>query len=327
MPRKWSSLAIALLVASCGPGPGSDADAGTDAETDESTECLPTSGTDLEGWWALRAYVRLEMHEDPTATVHVCDDPPYAMATLTWVVHLGAASGSSMPLSFRTCEILLPQVTASFAECSMDETFVAYLLTSETLDESLPLSEHTGEARLSEEGGCASLSTRDLFVRIGIPADFDDAVPLPGWDLECSGTTALECVPGFETDVLDTDSDGNPGATFEIDTDPAGLVEGVAWATLRHTPNPSATVTGNVLLTGDLEPLLEYDFVGSDAQMAGLDIDTPTVKRNLPDFVPTPEGSRFVMVRADGAGGSTDLTAGDGVLDCPEVLAASGLFE
>jgi hypothetical protein len=331
MIRKWSGLHLALvaLVAgagSCGTQEGPGGDAGTDTGLDGIGACTATAEADLSGWWAMRAFVRLEMHEDPAAAIHVCDDPPLAMALVTWVIRLDGTSGT-IPATFRICAIQLPQVTASLADCSMDETFVAYLLTSDALDGTLDDVEHETTVTVTDAGGCARLETDGIFVRIGIPSDFDDTAPLPGWDLECAGTTATECVPGYETDVRDTDSDGAPGGTFEIDTDPAGLVDGVAWATLRHTPDPDGIVTGNSLVRGGLAPGLEYDLVGSDAEMSGLPMDTPTVKRNLPDFAAIPEGSTFVMVRVDGAHGSVDLTGGDGVVECSDVLEAAGLFD
>ncbi|MBW2262563.1 MAG: hypothetical protein JRG91_11370 [Deltaproteobacteria bacterium] len=311
------------MALSCGPG-GTVTDAGADGTPDGTAECTPGSEIDLEGWWALRAFIRLEMVEDPLATVHVCDD--LALATVTWIVRADAASGGDASFTYRTCDIQLPQVTVSFAECSMDETFVAYLLTSASLDASLPVIEYPGTLGVTVPDRCAEITTNDIFVRIGILADYDDAVPLPGWDLDCTGSTSLECVPGYESDVQDTDSDGHPGATFEIDTDPPGLIEGFAWATLRHLPNLRGTVRNSTLVEGVLEPVLEYDFVGSDATMAGLDIDTPTVKRNLPEFVPLADGSRFVLVRVDGAHGAVDLTSG-GSVTCNDVLSAPGLFD
>ncbi len=327
MSRKWSLihafLVSSTLVISCGSG-GAGSDAGTDGTPDGTSECTPGADVDLEGWWALRVFIRLEMVEDPLATVHVCDD--LALATVTWIVHADATAGGEAPFTFRTCDIQLPQVTVSFAECSMDESFIAYLLTSSSLDASLPVSEYPGTLSVSVPDRCAEITTGDIFVRIGIPEDFDDSAPLPGWDLDCTGSSSLECVPGYETDVQDTDSDGHPGATFEIDTEPLGLIEGFAWATLRHLPNLRGTARDSTLVEGGLEPMLEYDIVGSDAAMAGLDIDTPTVKRNLPEFVPLSEGSSFTLVRIDGQHGAMDLTSG-GSVTCTDVLSTPGLFD
>jgi len=328
MSGKWLRLLAGSLPAlACACGPGSPAGPDADAGADTLGECVPPAEADLEGAWALRAFVRLEMLEDPAAVIHVCDDPPVALATVTWLVRMEPEAGGEAGLAFRSCAIELPQVTASFADCTLGETFVAYLMTSDALDGSLPLVERSGLARTEVRDGCLGFESDDLFVRIGIPSDLADTVPLPGWDLSCTGTTAIECVPGFETNVLDTDSDGSPGVTFEIDTDPSGLVEGMAWATLRHTPNPRGTVLGATSVSGRLEPVLEYDVVGSDASMSGLPIDTPTVKRNLPRFVPIAEGSYFLMVRIDGRHGSVDLGGGDGVITCDEVNASPGLFD
>jgi len=327
MPRKWSLLLLFLasvvLAFSCGSG-GAEPDAGVDGTPDGTSECTPGSEIDLEGWWALRVFIRLEMVEDPLATVHVCDD--LALATVTWILRADPASDGEATFTFRTCDIQLPQVTVSFADCSLDETFIAYLLTSDSLDASLPLDEHTGTITVTVPDRCAEISTEDIFVRVGIPPDFDDSIPLPGWDLDCTGTTSLECVPGYETYVQDTDSDGHPGATFEIDTEPLGLIEGFAWATLRHMPNLHGTARDSTLVEGVLGPVLEYDIVGSDASMSGLDIDTPTVKRNLPEFVPLAEGSSFTLVRVDGAHGALDL-ASDGSVTCEDVLSVPGLFD
>ena len=327
MSRKWSLVPVlcllSLLVISCGSGENGT-DAGTDATPDGSTECTPGGEIDLEGWWALRVFIRLEMVEDPLATVHVCDE--LALATVTWILNVEPAADGEAAFSFRTCDIQLPQVTVSFADCDLGETFIAYLLTSASLDASLPLEEYPGTLAIAVPDRCAEVTTDDISVRVGIPFDFDDAVPLPGWDLECTGTTSLECVPGYETDVQDTDSDGYPGATFEIDTEPLGRIEGYAWATLRHLPNLWGTARDSTLVEGGLSPVLEYDIVGSDASMSGLDIDTPTVKRNLPAFIPIADGSTFTLVRIDGEHGAIDLTSA-GSVSCTDVLSTPGLFD
>ena len=198
--------------------------------------------------------------------------------------------------------------------------------TSEALDASLPETAFDGAFTVTTHEGCHALTTDDIFLRVGIAPDYDDAVPLPGWDLDCTGTTAADCVPGFATDVIDTDDDGNPGATFVISTEPPGLVTGMAHVTLRHTPHPLGTFPNPIVLGGSLEPTLDYDVVSSDATMAGLDIDTPTVKRSLPDFIPLAEGSTFVMVRVDGRDGAPDLSEG-GTVTCEAVNSAAGLFD
>jgi hypothetical protein len=319
----------ALWLLSCTGGSPGNADGTSEVVDGIDAPCSTPAGTeiDIEGMWALKVFVRLEMRQDEGATIHVCDDPPVSVATVTWLLDVEARANSSVPFSFRTCEITLPSVSASFVDCSYDELLVAYLYTSEALDDSLPAEAFDGELILQQEGGCLEAVTDDLFVRIGIPADFDDGNPLPGWDPECSGTTALQCVPGYEEHVMDTDADGDPAATFWIETDPSGMVEGTAWATLRHTPGLCADSFGEAVVSGGLSPMLEYDFVGSDVVMAGLAIDTPTVKRNFPDFIPLAEGSVFTMVRVDGKNDAVDLRGPGGTIDCAAVLERPGLFD
>ncbi len=334
MPGKWASapILVYLLVSTCwgcvGDGNGST-DAQSDTAQDQGPECTPEpgAGVDLSGWWAVRVYVMLEMIEDPGATIHVCNDPPMSLATVTWLLDAGEPSGEEIGYTFQTCALTLPEVEASFADCTLDETLTAFLLTTDTLDASLPLVQGTGTMRVPGLERCSDLESDDLYVRIGVDPGFPDGIPLPGWDPGCTGSTAEECVAGYSENVQDTDSDGFPGGTFQILTDPVGLVEGFARATLRHSPNLRGTVRSDVLVDGDLLPTLEYDLVGSDAAMAGLDIDTPTVKKNLPTFVPVAGGSQFVMVRVDGAHGSPDLGGGDGMVDCAELLASPWVFD
>jgi hypothetical protein len=326
MARKWlMALLVVWLASGCGPGGGAGDDSSTDTDADGSAGCVAPDEADLQGWWAVRAFIRLEMREDPLAVIHVCDDPPLSLALVTWVMQVDEPASGVASYTFRTCAIELPQVTVSFADCSLGETLIAYILTSSALDESLDDESYSGTAEITESGGCAGLRTSDLFVHIGIAEDYDWAVPLPGWDVDCTGS-AVDCVPGFETDVLDTDDDGDPGATIEIDTDPPDLLEGVAWATLRHSPNIDGRLSSSALVTGDMAPQLEYDVVGSDAFMSGLPMDTPTVKRNIPDFYPLTDGSHFILVRVDGRHGAVDLTSG-GEATCAAVNSASGLFE
>lgn len=320
---------VMVIATGCDDGDHGGTDASTDTGADTTGTCETPSGStfDLEGTWALKAFIRLRMQEHADANIHVCNDPPIAMATVTWVMQVGTQDTSGAPFTFRTCDIQLPEISASFAECAHEELLVAYLHTGDALDEALPLSEYTGKLTVDEIEGCISATTNDLFVHIGISRDYDASSPLPGWDPECAGTTATQCVEGFEEDVLDTDSDGDPAATFWIETDPPGMVTGTAWATLRHTTGLSASRLDDALVTGTLDPTLEYDFVGSDATMAGLDIDTPAVQRNFPVFIPLADGSIFTMVRVDGTHGAVDLSDGAGTVSCAAVMGATGLFE
>jgi hypothetical protein len=73
---------------------------------------------------------------------------------------------------------------------------------------------------------------------------------------------------------------------------------------------------------------MEYDVVGSGADLQGIPMDEPTVKRNIPRFRIPEVGSTYKMVRVDGAYGSPDLDAdGDTIVSCDELMAHLEVLE
>ncbi|MBW2260984.1 MAG: hypothetical protein JRG91_03345 [Deltaproteobacteria bacterium] len=325
MPPSIPRLAlplIALAACACSGGPGSR-DAGTDGTDDAAEVCQPGSGEtlDLLGWWGTRAWVQVEMVTSPEGIVRMCPDPHPGIALLTLVINLHTQSGDRIDYEFVVCEIGMPTVTASLAPCSEEEFLNVNLELGPHLMAYIPSQEFHGHAEIGGTQPCSAYTSDTLDITYGYdPSVVASDEPLPGWDVECGGSTPEACVNDWGS-VIDEDGDGHPGVSLQVTTDPVDTIQGQAYTTWRTNPHMHGQVWSSTLIQGDLSPTMEYDVVGSGADLQGIPMDEATVKRNIPRFLIPTTGSTYKMVRVDGEHGSQDLDAdGNSIVTCEELM-------
>ncbi len=325
MPRSTLRLALPLTVlaaCACSGGPGSE-DAGTDDPDAAAEVCQPDpdGSLDLLGWWGSRAWVHVEMVTSPEGIVRMCPDPHPGIALLTLVINLHTQAGDRIDYDFVVCEIGMPTVTASLAPCTEEEFLGVNLELGPSLMAYIPGQEFHGHAEIGGTTPCSTYVSDTLDITYGYdPSGVPTEEPLPGWDMECAGTTPEACVGGWEF-VTDEDGDGHPGVSLQVTTDPVDTLRGQAYTTWRTNPHMHGQAWSSTLIQGSLSPTMEYDVVGSGADLQGIPMDEPTVKRNIPRFLIPTSGSTYKMVRVDGEHGSTDLDAdGDSVVTCEEFM-------
>lgn len=322
-------LPLAALVAAACSGAPAGGDAGTDGPVDAAEVCHDDGETlDLLGWWGSRAWVLVEMVTSPEGIVRMCPDPHPGVAQLTLVIHLHAQEGDRIDYDFVVCEIGMPTVTASLAPCDEEEFLGVTLELGPHLAAYIPGQTFHGHAVLGGTTSCSTYVSDTLDITYGYdPSGVTHDQPLPGWDVECGGDTPDRCVNMWEH-VTDEDGDGHPGVSLQVTTDPVDIIRGQAYTTWRTNPHMHGQAWSSTLIQGDLSPTMEYDVVGSGADLQGIPMDEPTVKRNIPRFLIPIAGSTYKMVRVDGAHGSTDLDAdGDSVVTCAELMAHLEVLE
>lgn len=323
-------LAAAIAVpCTCCSGPSTASDAG-DVGGDVPESCVPGPGETLElrGWWGARAWVRVEAVTSPEGIVRMCPDPYPGVAVLTLMIHLTERTGNRIDYDFVVCEILMPRVTAALAPCEEEEFVDVQLELGPHLAAYIPNQTFHGYADVGGVEPCSDYISDNLDITYGYDATAigpDD--PLPGWDMDCASTTPEACVDGWEH-VFDEDADGHPGVSLQVTTEPVDTIRGQAYTTWRTNPHMHGVAWSSTLVQGDLSPTMEYEVVGSGADLQGIPMDEPTVKRNIPRFHIPASGSSFRMVRVDGALGAVDLDEdGDGSVSCDELMARSELLE
>lgn len=325
MPLRLPGLALtiaALAAGACSGGASGD-DASTDGEADEVEACQPDPDEtlDLLGWWGSRAWVHVEMVTSPEGIVRMCPDPHPGIALLTLVIDLHTQEGDRIDYDFVVCEIGMPTVTASLAPCEEEEFLSVNLELGPALMAYIPSQEFHGHAELGGTSPCSAYVSDSLDITYGYdPSGVGPDDPLPGWDMECAGSTPEACVNAWDL-VIDEDGDGSPGVSLQVTTDPVDTLRGQAYTTWRTNPHMHGLAWSSTLIQGDLSPTMEYDVVGSGADLQGIPMDEPTVKRNIPRFHIPEAGSTYKMVRVDGAHGSADLDAdGDTIVSCDELM-------
>ncbi len=325
MPRSTQGLVlplIALAAWACSGGPAGE-DAGTDGPPDAGEVCQPDpdESLDLLGWWGSRAWVHVEMVTSPEGIVRMCPDPHPGVALLTLVINLHTQDGDRIDYDFVVCEIGMPTVTASLAPCAEEEFLSVNLELGPHLMAYIPSQEFHGHAEIGGTAPCSSYVSDTLDITYGYdPSGVASEQPLPGWGMECAGSTPEVCVNDWEH-VIDEDGDGHPGVSLQVTTDPVDTIRGQAYTTWRTNPHMHGQAWSSTLIQGSLSPTMEYDVVGSGADLQGIPMDEPTVKRNVPRFLIPTSGSTYKMVRVDGEHGSADLDAdGDSVVSCDELM-------
>jgi len=327
-PGHWGPCVAAALASCTGGGAGSDA--ATDDPGDGADACVPEPGEtiDLTGQWGARAWIHVDMVTSPEGIVRMCPDPNPGVSILTLLIDLEPAQGGAIPYEFVVCEIGMPTVTASLAPCAEEEFLSVTLALGPDLAAYIPGQRFRSHAVLGGSGPCSPYVSDDLDITYGYdPSIVGPDDPLPGWDLACAGATPEACVTSWEA-VRDEDGDGNPGVSLEVTTDPVDTIRGLAWTTWRTNPHMHGVAWTSSLIQGDLSPVMEYDVVGSGADLQGIPMDGPTVKRNIPSFVIPESGSTFRMVRIDGRYGAVDLDVdGDGTVSCAELMDRLDVLE
>lgn len=328
-PRAAALAAMALALSAC-QGGGTGTDAASDADPDSTAECVPSPGEeiDLIGTWGARAWIRVEMVTSPEGVVRVCPDPFPGMTVLTLMIRLSEKTGSRIDYDFRVCEMVFPQVTAALAPCDLDEHVYVQIGLGPELTAYIPGQSFEGWAEVGGTGRCSTYVSDSLDITYGfLPSMVASSDPLPGWDLACTGDTPEACVSSWGA-VIDEDADGFPGVSLRVSTEPVATITGLAYTTWRTNPHMHGIAWSSSLIEGDLSPTMEYEVVGSGANLQGIEMDEPTVKRNIPSFLLPPDGSTFRMVRVDGLHGSEDLDAdGDGDVDCSELMNRIDVIE
>ncbi len=333
-PRRPSRLlapaALGALVACGCAGQAGAGDAATDSNGDAPETCVPdpSEGIDLLGEWGARAWIRVEMVTSPEGVVRVCPDPFPGMAVLTLMIDLVEKDGDRIDYDFRVCEMVFPQVKAALAPCDLEEFVYVQIGLGPELTAYIPGQSFHGWADLGGTAQCSTYVSDSLDITYGfIPSMIGGDDPLPGWDLACTAGTPQACVVGWDA-VIDEDADGFPGVSLQVATEPVATITGLAYTTWRTNPHMHGIAWNSSLIQGDLSPTMEYEVVGSGANLQGIGMDEPTVKRNIPRFLLPPTGSTFRMVRVDGQYGSEDLDGnGDGGVDCEELMNRIDVIE
>ncbi len=329
--RTWGSalLAQCLAVAACS-GPSGKSDASVDAPDEDTDACTPgqDGALDLIGTWAARSWIRVELVTSDDGIVRMCPSPHPGITYLTLLIDLASRNADRIEYEFVVCEIDMPRVRSAIVPCDMDEYVWVNLELGPQLASYITGQVFGGYALLGGDAPCSSYESHSMDVTYGFDSSIvgpDD--PLPGWLMDCPVDSPSTCVTNWES-VIDEEGDGNPGVSLQVTTEPTDTIRGHAYTTWRTNPHMSGTAVSNNLIQGDLAPTMEYDVVGSGADLQGLHMDEKTVKRNLPVFLLPGSGSTFKMVRVDGLHGGPDLdTNMDGTVDCEEVMSHLDIFE
>lgn len=144
-------------------------------------------------------------------------------------------------------------------------------------------------------------------LRVG--GSYASSTELALWGLELENVLEDE-LPATADDprVVDSDNDGNPAVTLEIENSSCKRYQGQRQV-IRYQ---GSFVAPNVIEGGSVN-ITDVKAYGSTASLCGI---APPILSNDPF-------SRFVMVRVDGAGGTANLDANaDGQVGCDEIAPA-----
>ncbi len=353
VPRRLLSATLLAVLAGAGCGsstpPGSDG-GGTDrpAGGDNGNGdggaggCTPGGApVDLTGTWAARVQLAVELTQRPGGLLRLCPDPQATSARL--LIRMGIrATGGHLVQSVQVCQVSLPQALGGVGGCPAQPLSIR-LAPAPSLTAYIPrvvIPDITTE--LGSIAPCSAYDPQAFTVLLGVRAGAlgqPDTDALPAWCSPCGGATAAQCVcqdcghtgagcAARDSDVEDSDGDGHPGVSVAVSTgavpDP---IAGEAYLAFRTRPRLNGTILGVDRIAGAIEATLDYAVVGSGVQVVGNPLDPAALTGALPEFRIVPDGSEFVMLRADGGAlGQWDAN-GDRAIDCADIVARANNFD
>ena len=185
--------------------------------------------------------------------------------------------------------------------------------------------DYPGGAALGGTDACSSYVADPLVAVFGTDGTVGATDILPTWRAGCE-TAPPTCVDGWEH-IVDSDGDTHPGVTLTVSSEPDELIVGDAYTAYRTVDQLRGTAWSSSLITGDVDPAMDYQILDSDVLVGGGPLPPQLVRDNIPIFEIPRDGSTFALLRADGRYGSDDLDSdGSGEVTCDEILAAESIF-
>ena len=332
MAKKGTLLSFLLLLAGLGGGVAcsSDGDPQPDAADvvdagDAEGGCTPGGEPlDLTGTWAARAWVVVYMVTPGGGIVHLCPDRYYGVALITLRVRVQEQAGTMVRHLFNVCRMQMPLVEAAI-DPSCESRVGMQLAIGPPLTAQWPDIDYPGGAALGGTDACSSYVADPLVAVFGTDGTVGATDILPTWRAGCE-TAPPTCVDGWEH-IVDSDGDTHPGVTLTVSSEPDELIVGDAYTAYRTVDQLRGTAWSSSLITGDVDPAMDYQILDSDVLVGGGPLPPQLVRDNIPIFEIPRDGSTFALLRADGRYGSDDLDAdGSGEVTCDEILAAESIF-
>ncbi len=338
---RLSCLGVAAVVALLGAGCGDDDGTmtGTDAGPPPADGggggvCAPGTGpVSLEGQWAIRANLQVDLVERPGALISLCPSPQRTTAAIVFKATLTGA-GTSPMLRAQICDITLPVASGGVGTCPADpmDNLEVSISLGAGLQTYLPTVNLDSPVTLSNgEAGASVVPAPFVFVA-GAMLPMPASDPLPLWNTSMMGCGTSDvmampstCVTDFAR-VQDNDMDMHPGVTLHaMSGDAAMILRGDAYVALRVSPTMTGTVRNAGCIEGTLDSTLDYSIVDSDISLSGARLSTASMIQNIPAFDVAPT-STFKMLRGDGMGANDFDDDSNGTVTCTEIAAHASAF-
>lgn len=344
---KYSAIPVVFSVFSLGCGQSATTpptDAAADVAVDRAPptpQCDPTAeAVDLNGTWAVRATLGVELRARAGAFVRLCPDPQVTTASLLIRMAL-TTTGTRVSHQVQVCQITLPRARGAVGDCPATPLSIE-LTSSPSLSALLPrfpIPEIGAE--MPSTRPCSAYRPDGFNVLLGVrESSLTNPMtdPLPSWCSPCMGTTAETCVcrdcastgamcMSRASEADDTDGDMNPGVTVGLTTgEGSNTLRGDAFLVFRTRPQLDGRIIDANRLSGSLSATLDYSLVGSRVTVLGGALETAGVVAALPDFRFIAEESAFVMLRADGAMRASWDADSDGQISCADITARANNF-
>lgn len=341
----FAGLLTGLVLAGCGTESTPTQDASAPRDTAPADTAAPTPRCDpsaapvnMNGVWAVRATLGIELRARTGAFVRLCPDPQVTTANLLIRMAL-STDGERVSHQVQVCQITLPRARGAIGDCPATPLTIE-LTPSASFASLLPrFAIPAINAQMPSTRPCSPYRPDGFTVLLGVRPGalaMPTTDPLPGWCSPCSAMRAEQCIcrdcasvgamcASRSAESEDTDGDMSPGVSVTLSAG-AGTIQGEAFLAFRTTPQLDGTIIDDNRVTGSLRSTLEYALVGSRVNVFGTALDTAGVVAALPDFRFIPAQSGFVMLRADGTQRSAWDADGDGQVSCADIAARTSNF-
>lgn len=298
--------------------------------------CKEEGPLDIAGVFAVKVRLEVSMKSDPSAVVSVCPDDQKGASDLLAIIKVSQSGTTVDALDTIVCDVALPPVSAIAGTCMAGQkgTVTAQVSVSKALAGQIPkVKPKTITAVLGGTAPGATFEPERLAFILGSKSDSADKMakwkdasgtspcnslmkPL-GTSMDCETMCVSDC-----NDVVDADTDGFPGASFDVcgrGDEPAGAMcntddpsepgitlQGKAFLDFVIDPKLSGIAKSSCELLGTADASIRYNVLGANVRLSGSLLPVGTVITAIPAFNVVKETSKYRAVRVDGKHAAPD---------------------
>jgi hypothetical protein len=300
-------------------------------------KCDTTAELDMTGTWAIFFQYSIGLQKQTGGAIEMCPVDQVSSSTMFLLLDI-TQTGTAVQTKPINCGLTLPAVSGLVGSCdpTADNLVTVEILAPQNLIDAMPsVKMNPAAGTLAATAPGSKLTMTDAFLYL--IGSSKGGADMPRWldtnpgcspDLSnvnvgrngvCDPNCVSDCTP-----MLDADSDGKTGVTFNVcgttkddvaskvkcvpeDPSSAGVtIQGRVYLDFQTDPLVTGTVKSSCEASGTFAATTLYYVAGADIYMSNSPIPVASAIKSLPTYEISPTESKFRMIRVDGKHGAPD---------------------